>query len=90
MAIQEIERKLQGAIDPRITLGSVLSIVAIIISISVAWANLSASQARQEERLTGLERILAREQNDHDQLVQLAADVRMLAAGRTITTGAKP
>jgi hypothetical protein len=68
-----------GTIDPRISLGSVLSIVAIAVSISLAWANLSSTLARQDERQMAIERQLDREQKDHDDLVQLAVDVREIA-----------
>jgi len=73
-----------GTIDPRISLGSVLSIVAIAVSMSIAWANLSSSNARVEERLGEIDRQLTREQNDHDELVQLAADVHVLIEDRAV------
>ena len=70
------------AVDPRISLGSVLSIVSMVVALSLAWANLSASNAEQRASLSEIRRDLDRSARDHDELVQLATDVRGLMRER--------
>jgi hypothetical protein len=74
------------AVDPRISLGSVLAIVSIAVSVTVSWANLSSAGARAEATLASIQRQLDRNALDHDQIVQLAADVRVLLEERAKRT----
>jgi hypothetical protein len=65
--------------EPRISLGNLLSIVTLLVAIFVSWASLSASQARTEQRIADLEFRLARTEGDHDIVMQMQADLKILA-----------
>lgn len=68
-------RELLPAVDPRISLGSVLSIVSMVVALSLSWANLSAATAEVRAQLGEIRRDLDRTARDHDKLVQLDAEV---------------
>lgn len=85
-----LDRDHLPAVDPRISLGSVLSIVSMAVGLALAWANLSAANAEQRVQLVAIQRQLDHAAQDHDELVQLASDVRSLMREREQRLGIKP
>lgn len=77
-------------VDPRISLGSVLAIVTILITVGLSWTSLAQQGVRVEEREMALERKLDLYAQDHDVLVDLRGRVHAIEERETAAPARSP
>ena len=74
-----------------ISLGNVISFLALIATIFLSWQNLATAEARLEERLVALyirldndERTIAEWSKDHDRIMRLTYDIESIITPRKV------
>ena len=72
--------------EPTITWGNIISVAAIVCTVSAAWANLAAGQARVEATLAWVTERVNAYQADHDALTRLQAEMDSRPKGSSWTT----
>lgn len=70
--------------EPTISLGNLIAIASIVVGIFTQWGMRAGEQGRVEQTLVDIQQQVETTRQDHDKLIQLAADVRRLLDERKL------
>jgi len=66
--------------DARITLGNIITVVSMLAAVAVAYADFRSERALLAQRMAAIEKRMDNRDSDHDRIVSMEADVKIIRA----------